>query len=98
LTTTATHVIGPLLGLGVLLGGGAWALGAALLPWLVRGRSAAADLLAAAVWTGAMLAAAATLDHGLPVAVAGALPRGALLGALAAAAVAVAARALRGPV
>jgi hypothetical protein len=97
LAGTAAHVIHPMLSAGVLLGALLWAAAAALLPWIVRGRVAALDVLAAALWSAALLVAA-------PVADAGRLagmhpsPHGALLGALLGATVAVGARALRGPV
>jgi hypothetical protein len=94
----ASHALAPLLTLGVLLGALLWAVAAAALPWLVRGRSAPLDLLAAALWSTAVLLAAPALDAGL--AAHGAQPgaRGALLGAVLGALAAVAARALRGPV
>ena len=41
---TAAHVLGPLLALGVLLGALLWGAGALVLPWIVRGRSAALDV------------------------------------------------------
>ncbi|HTU79451.1 MAG TPA: serine/threonine-protein kinase [Solirubrobacteraceae bacterium] len=97
-TTSATHVIVPLLGLGVLLGALLWAAAAASLPWLVRGRSAVRDVVAASVWTAAIAAAAPTLDGGLGAHAGRVDPRGAVLGATIAALLAVAARALRGPV
>jgi hypothetical protein len=93
----AAHVIAPLLSPGVAAGAALWALGAAVLPWLVRGRGAALDLVAATMWTAALAAAAARFDGGL----AGGLhetPRGLVAGAVLAAAAAVGARALRGPV
>ena len=98
LGVTATHVIGPLLGLGLLLGALLWAVAAALLPWIVRGRSAALDLLAVTVWSAAIVAAAPALDSGLDAHAAHPSPRGLLLGAVLGALLAVAARALRGPV
>jgi eukaryotic-like serine/threonine-protein kinase len=97
-STTATHVIGPLLGLGLLLGALLWALGAAVLPWLVRGRRAALDVVAVTVWSAAIVAAAPALDSGLGAATPHPSPRGAVLGAVLGALLAVAARALRGPV
>jgi hypothetical protein len=60
-----------------------------VLPWLVRGRSLAADLVGGALWA-VSLAAGAT-------AAAGAEPRGVLAGALAGAAAAVALRWVRSP-
>jgi hypothetical protein len=59
---------------------------AALLPWLVRGRRAAPDAVAATAW-------AAGLGAGVQAAVAPAAARGAVAGAVLAAAVALAARA-----
>jgi eukaryotic-like serine/threonine-protein kinase len=98
LSVTATHVIGPLLVLGVLLGALLWAAGAVVLPWLVRGRSAALDLVAVAIWSAAIAAAAPAIDAGLTTHVSHPSPRGAVLGAILGGVLAVAARALRGPV
>ena len=97
LERTASHVIHPMLGAGVLLGALLWAAAAALLPWIVRGRVAALDVLAAALWSAVLLTAAPVADAGR---LAGMHPsaHGALLGALLGATVAVGARALRGPV
>jgi len=95
LSTAAVHVVAPLLTLGTLLGALLWASGATVLPWIVRGRSAALDLLAAAMWAAATAAAAPVLDAGL--ASSQPSPRGLVLGALLAGAFAIAARALRGP-
>jgi eukaryotic-like serine/threonine-protein kinase len=97
-TTTAVHVIGPLLGLALLLGAALWALGAAVLPLLVRGRGAALDVLAASLWTGAIAAATPIFDGGLAHGGAQVAPRGLIAGAVLGGAIAVAARALRGPV
>jgi hypothetical protein len=98
LSSTAVHVIGPLLSTGLLLGAALWAAGAALLPLLVRGRNAALDVVAAVVWAAALAAAAPSLGAGLVGHAAHATPRGAIVGAVLGAALAVAARALRGPV
>jgi hypothetical protein len=98
LSVTAAHVIAPLLALGVLLGALLWALGAALLPWIVRGRSAALDVVAVTAWSAALVASAPVVDAGLSAHAAHPSPRGAVLGAILGALVAVAARALRGPV
>jgi hypothetical protein len=95
---TASHVIAPLLVLGVLLGAVLWAAGAIVLPWIVRGRSAAMDIVAVAIWSAAIAAAAPMLDAGLSAHTAYPSPRGAVLGAILGGVVAVAARALRGPV
>ena len=69
-----------------------WALAAALLPVLVRGRSAALDLVATAGWAAALAAATGALGEALMLDA----PRGLVAGALAAGAVAVGARAARG--
>jgi hypothetical protein len=98
LSSTAVHVIGPLLSPGLLFGAALWAGGAVLLPLLVRGRNAALDVVAAATWAGALAAAAPALDAGLSGQSAHATPRGAIVGAVLGAALAVASRALRGPV
>jgi hypothetical protein len=95
---TATHVIAPALTLGVLLGALLWGCAAVALPWIVRGREPWLDALAAVVWSLALLLAQPALDAGMSAAGAPGQPRGAVLGALLGAAVAVAARALRGPV
>jgi serine/threonine protein kinase len=98
LSTTATHVIAPLLVLGTLFGALLWGAGAVVLPWIVRGRSAALDLVAVAVWSAAIAAGAPALDAGLTAHASQASPRGVVLGAILGAVAAVAARALRGPV
>jgi hypothetical protein len=92
------HVIGPLLSTGLLFGAALWAAGAVLLPLLVRGRNAALDVVAAVAWAAALAAAAPALDAGLAGQAAHATPRGAIVGAVLGAALAVASRALRGPV
>ncbi len=98
LSLAATHVIAPQLALGVLLGALLWGAGAVALPWLVRGRSALRDVVAAAVWVAALTVAAPALDAGLGAHTVHPTPRGAVLGAVLGVLVAVAARALRGPV
>jgi hypothetical protein len=98
LGVSLSHVVGPMLSLGVLLGAALWAAGAVALPWLVRGRSAVLDVVAVAGWSAALAAAAPLLDSGLSAHAAHPAPQGAILGAIIGAMVAVAARALRGPV
>jgi serine/threonine protein kinase len=98
LSNAATHVVGPSLSLGLLYGLAVWALAAGLLPWVVRGRSAMLDVLAASAWSLALLLACAPHYAGYTVSVVSATPRGAVLGAILGGALAVAARALRGPV
>jgi hypothetical protein len=95
---TVTHVIAPALTLGVLLGALLWGCAAAVLPWIVRGREPWLDALGALLWSLALLLAQPMLDWGLNATAAHGQPRGAILAALLGAAVAVAARALRGPV
>ena len=94
----AVHVLSPMLNVGVLLGAGAWAAGALVLPLLARGRSALADAVAVAAWSVALVLAARLLDGPLPAGATHASPRGAVIGALFGAAIALGARALRGPV
>jgi hypothetical protein len=98
LQSATTHTIAPLLSLPVLLGATLWAAAAAVLPLLVRGRSAPLDVLAATVWSAALAAAAPLAGSGLSAHTALASPRGAILGAVFGGALAVGARALRGPV
>jgi serine/threonine protein kinase len=97
LSSAATHVVGPSLGLGVLYGAAVWALAAVLLPWVVRGRSAVLDVVAASAWSLALLLACAPHYAGYTVFVVSATPRGAVIGSILGGALAVAARALRGP-
>jgi hypothetical protein len=94
----ALHVLAPMLSIGVVLGAGVWAAGALVLPLLARGRSAVADAIAVAAWSLALALAARALDGPLPAGVTHASPRGAVIGALLGAAIALGARAMRGPV
>jgi eukaryotic-like serine/threonine-protein kinase len=98
LSSAAVHVIAPMLSLGVLLGAALWGLGAMCLPWIVRGRRAALDVIAVTMWSAALASAEPLLDHGLAAGGAHANPRGVVLGAVFGAMAAVAVRALRGPV
>jgi eukaryotic-like serine/threonine-protein kinase len=98
ISSAAVHVVRPVLSLGVLLGAALWAAGAAILPWLVRGRRAALDVLAVTVWSAALASAGAALERGLSAHAVYPAPRGAVLGAVLGAAFAVGVRALRGPV
>jgi hypothetical protein len=97
-SNAAQHVLAPVLSVGVLLGAALWASAAILLPWVVRGRSAVLDVVAATVWSAALAAAVPALDGGLSTHAIHASPRGAVLGAIGGGVLAVAARALRGPV
>jgi hypothetical protein len=91
-------VVGPSLSLGVLYGAAVWALAAVLLPWVVRGRSAVLDLVSAIAWSVALLLAFSPRYVGLSAHVVSVTPHGAAFGALLGGALAIAARALRGPV
>ena len=96
-TDAVTQVLRPLLDSGVLACAGLWAAGAAILPWLVRGRHAALDLVSATLWAAGLAAGASAIGNALgPGAVPRADPRGVALGAAAGVLIAVAARALRG--
>ena len=97
-SSAAAHVLAPALTARLVLGALAWALAALLLPWLVRGRNAALDLLAAIAWAVALLAAVPLLGGALHVHGAQSTPRGALLGAVLGCVLAICARAVRGPV
>ena len=98
LSSAAGHVVGPMLSLSVLLGATVWALGGMVLPWIVRGRNVALDVLAATIWSAALISAATTLGGGLSAHAIHPSPRGAVLGAVLGGVLAVGARALRGPV
>jgi hypothetical protein len=97
IASASSHVVAPLVSSGTALGALLWGLAALVLPWLVRGRSAAVDLVAATIWSAALVAAAPALDAGL-AAGPHPLPRGAILAAVLGGMIAVGARALRGPV
>ncbi len=98
LTSSASHVIGPLLGPGPLLGALLWGVAAVLLPWVVRGTRAAFDVIATTVWAALLCSCAPALDAGLRAAGPHPMPRGAVLGAVLGGVLAIAARAVRGPV
>jgi eukaryotic-like serine/threonine-protein kinase len=98
LTQSAVHVVGPMFSAEVLLGAALWAAAAAVLPWIVRGASAALDIVAATVWSAALVSAVPVVRAAATGHAAHASPRGAILGAVLGGVVAVAARALRGPV
>jgi eukaryotic-like serine/threonine-protein kinase len=94
----ATHVVAATLTPELLIGAAVWGLAAAILPWLVRGRSAALDVIMALVWTTALLAATPLLDRALLSGASRQSPHGALIGAGVGCALAVCSRALRGPI
>ena len=88
----AQHALAPLVAGGGLALAALWGLAAALLPLLVRGRSAALDLVGVAAWAAALAAATQAVSEALVLDP----PRGLILGALLGAVIAVAARAVRG--
>jgi len=95
---SAEHLIVPVLAVGVLLGALLWAAAAVVLPWIVRGTSAAVDVVAVTVWSAAIASFAPLLDAGALAHAAHPTPRGAAAGAVVGGIFALAARALRGPV
>jgi hypothetical protein len=82
----------PLLAGGALALAVLWALAAIVLPVLVRGRSAALDIVAVTAWAAALAAGTQALSEALVLDP----PRGLVLGALLGGVIAVAARAVRG--
>ncbi|HEY5193536.1 MAG TPA: serine/threonine-protein kinase [Solirubrobacteraceae bacterium] len=98
LGSTATHVLAATFTVQLLIGVVAWALASMVLPWVVRGRGAVLDILGAIAWTVALLAAVPLLSRALLASASEPSPRGALSGAILGCALAVCARALRGPV
>lgn len=97
-SATATHVLAPVLSVGVLFGAALWAGAAVVLPWIVRGRRMAFDVVGATVWAAALASATPALVSGVSPHALHPSPRGVLLGAIVGGSLAVAARALRGPV
>ncbi len=102
---STTHAVLHLLSVALLMGAALWALAAVVLPWMVRGRSAMLDALAAILWAVALVAGWAGIGwvgiqfHGLAMIHATLpSPHGVILSASLGALLAVAARALRGPV
>jgi eukaryotic-like serine/threonine-protein kinase len=87
---TAGDVIAPAVVSGALLLGVVWAGAALVLPWLVRGRSLASDVVAATAWSAGLAAATITLGEALGDRVGQTAPHGLLAGAVAAAALALA--------
>jgi hypothetical protein len=88
----AQHALAPLLTSGAVAIAVVWGAAAAVLPLLVRGRSAAVDVVAAAAWATALAAATQAVSGaaGEPH------PRGLVAGAVVAGLAAVGARAARG--
>jgi hypothetical protein len=87
LTAVGRHALEPLFTSPALLGAVAWAIAAAALPWLVRGRSLPLDVVLATLWAAGLAGVADSLARAMP----GALPaQGVALGAIAAGTVAIA--------
>ena len=86
------HALWPLVAGGGLGLAALWGVAAVVLPVLVRGRSAALDLVGVAAWAATLAAATQALSEALVLDP----PRGLVAGALAGAVIAVAARAGRG--
>ncbi len=79
---TAGDVIAPLCSSGALLLAVIWGVAALVLPWLVRGRSLQADLVAVAMWSAGTAATVIALGEWLGDRAGQAEPRGAVLGAV----------------
>jgi hypothetical protein len=87
---TAGDVIAPAVSSGALLLAAIWAGAALVLPWLVRGRSLAADAVAATGWAAGTAATTIALGEWLGERVGDPVPRGAVAGAVLGGAAAVA--------
>jgi hypothetical protein len=88
------HALWPAFRTGAISLAVVWALAAVVLPWMVRGRSLATDVLAAAAWAGALAAASGYVAD---LALAGGQARGIAAGSALAALLAVVLRLARGP-
>jgi eukaryotic-like serine/threonine-protein kinase len=82
---TAGEVVAPLVSSGAPLQAVLWGAAALVMPWVVRGRSLPADIVAATVWAAGLAGATASLG----AAVSGSAPKGLVAGALAAGILAV---------
>jgi hypothetical protein len=92
LSTTVDHLLRPEVSAGVLAPALVWALGAVALPWLIRGGSLVLDVVRVVVWAGIVVSgtgAALAAAHG-PAGGNGVSAPGALAGAVASVAVALA--------
>ena len=97
-----THALAPLVNGRMLAVAGVWAVGAMVLPWVVRGRSAAADVVLASAWSAAVSTGTTWAVRGADQLLGGPAAlhptqRGAVLGAVAGGALAVACAAVRSP-
>ncbi len=89
----AADVLGPLIGGGALAVAGVWALGAVVLPWVVRGRAAGPDLVTATAWTAGVAAGTQAACSALAWPGGAPAPHGLVAGAVVAGVIAVGARA-----
>ena len=89
LSVAADDVVGRMLTSGALGLAVIWAVAAVVLPWLVHGRSLAADAVAACGWAAGVCVATVALGEWLGRRVTEPEPRGAVVGAVVAAALAV---------
>jgi serine/threonine protein kinase len=92
---TIHHVLAPLISSGALVPALVWAGAAVILPWVVRGRRLAVDFVLASAWAAGLLAATETSLRMVHGSLAGASGRGAVPGAVAAFAIALAPSILR---
>jgi hypothetical protein len=90
-----SDAIGPLLSSGALGVAAVWAAAAAVLPWVVRGRAAAADIVLATAWAAGLAATTQAVAGALPWSGGAPAPRGVVAGAIAAGVLAVVVRASR---
>ncbi len=88
------HALWPAIASGALAIAALWALAAAVLPLIVRGRAAALDLVVAGAWAAGLASATQAIAESLGWAP---QPRGLAAGAVVACVIAVGARAWRGP-
>lgn len=98
--TVVQDVAWPVLSSGVLLVGVLWGLAAAVLPYLVRGRAAAVDLVTATAWAAGLATSTQALGGvvgGWEGTTGAPEPRGLVAGAVLAGVLAVAVRAAGGP-
>jgi len=95
LQVTVHDVLGPMITSGILLPAAVWGAGAAVLPWVVRGRSPALDLVRVAAWAAVLVSATGAAVRAAHVPPGYGTPRGAVLGAIASVVVALAPLATR---
>ena len=95
LTVTLRDVVTPIVHSGALAGAPVWALAAAVLPWLIRGRSLAVDLVLVTVWAATLVSATETAIGAVAGARGAPAPPTAVLGAVASGLVALSPSLLR---